>query len=88
MAYNSSNMKIEPTTLGTEPVDLRVLSPISADPSNNNRTKIFNNIKRFIDFNSINSDLIKFADLFNSYATKKTFVTAFFNIALIGKNKR
>ncbi len=78
--YNySSNMKIEPTTLGTDPVSLNVLSPTPEDT-----TKKSIGQHRFINFNVISNDLQNFADTFNSYATKKTFVTGFFNIALIG----
>ena len=33
---------------------------------------------------NIGQDLKKIADIFNSYATKKTFATGFFNLALIG----
>lgn len=78
--FNSSTMKIEPTTLGTDPVRLNVFSPTPEDT-----TKKTIGQHRFINFNQISNDLKNFSDTFNSYATKKTFVTGFFNIALIGK---
>ena len=33
----------------------------------------------------ITDDLKKFSNIFNSYATKKTFATGFFNLALVCK---
>ena len=32
----------------------------------------------------VGHDLKKFSSIFNSYATKKTFATGFFNLALVG----
>ena len=39
---------------------------------------------RFINFDEVTNDLRKFAETFNSYATRKTFATGFLNIALVG----
>lgn len=33
---------------------------------------------------TVSHDLKKFSNIFNSYATKKTFATGFFNLALVG----
>lgn len=83
---NNSNVKIEPTTtLNLDPINLRVNSATLSNDLDTQKRDANNN--RFIDFNEVGMDLKKFSDIFNSYATKKTFATGFFNLALVGKLK-
>ena len=42
--------------------------------------------ERFIDFSGAKMDLSALSNIFNSYATKKTFATGFFNLALVATN--
>ncbi len=72
----NSNLKMEPTTnLSLSPaLEINVIDT----------TKKSVHHDRFINFDEIGQDLKKIADIFNSYATKKTFATGFFNLALIG----
>lgn len=83
----SSSHFLQPTTLGTDPIELRMNSVTPTNETNNVPPPTKQDpphAHRFIDFDEVANDLKKFADSFNSYATKKTFVTGFFNLALVG----
>jgi hypothetical protein len=74
---SSSNIRIEPAATDV------ILSNDHNDASDLQKTEVHQ--ERFINFNEMGNDLKKFSDIFNSYATKKTFATGFFNLALVGK---
>jgi len=71
---SNSNFKLEPTTDVVHGTELNTID----------NTKQSVHHDRFINFDEIGQDLKKIADIFNSYATKKTIATGFFNLALIG----
>jgi hypothetical protein len=74
---------LQPTTLSTDPVELQ-MNTLSSNNNDSDKHKQETNTNRFINFDEMTNDLRKLADIFNSYATRKTFATGFFNIALVG----
>ena len=74
---------LEPTTLGTDPIELR-MNTLNANINDLDKQKQEAHNHRFINFDEVTNDLRKFAETFNSYATRKTFATGFLNIALVG----
>ena len=61
---SSSNIRIEPA------IKTNASPNVSNEANDLNKTEAHN--QQFINFNEMGTDLKKFSDIFNSYATKKT----------------